>query len=248
MNQQGTDYPEMRDENPRIASRRDFLKFAGISSAAFLLPSFLTSCTEDPVSVTESAMIDVRKDAGLMNFAYLSTQFQYEFYRYVTYAPYIGARTLEVVNPVTGVFARIQAHLLAQKNVFRNTHLENRIPDTIAFQFPDVNFTSRTSVFAYSQMIEDMATQAFCTLLSMCRESSTLTFLSKIASVKARHSAVVRDLADINAGYSDTPERLSFASDSLIPSATGLEPMLSLRDYLDVIQRCTTTRLTLAGA
>jgi hypothetical protein len=221
-----------------------------VGGAALLLPAWLAACSDGdgPISVSGSAFIDLRKEEGVLNYAYLVAHFQYEFYRYVTFAPYVGARTLEVVNQVTGVFARLQGHSQAQRQVFRNSISRDRIPDAMTFKFRTVNFTDRGSVFAFAQNMEDMGAQTYCTLLTLCRTPETLSILSKIASVEARHSAIVRDLIDINAGRSDTSERLSFASDALISPATGLENMRSVREYLDLMQQNTETRLTLAGA
>jgi hypothetical protein len=194
------------------------------------------------------ATFDVDTDAGLINFAWAMTQFQQRFYENVTFRPFIGATSLELSNPVFSAISKMGQQAQTQARVFTNTvPAEGRISDTLVFDFGTIDFTSRSAVYAFAINMEDKTAETFNALMLRASDPDTVTFLAKIASVEARHAAALRDLADIAAGNSDTASRTSFAADSLIPPATGLEPMTSPADYLALMTPYARTSLTLIG-
>jgi rubrerythrin len=136
-----------------------------------------------------------------------------------------------------------------QARVFANTvRAEGRISPTMVFDFSAIDFSSRSAVYTFAIDMEDKTAETYNALILRATDPETVTFLAKIASVEARHAAALRDLSDIAAGNSDTPNRTSFAADSLIPPATGLEPMTSPEEYLALMLPYAKTSLTLKGA
>jgi hypothetical protein len=231
-----------------VGTRRDFLRLAGLGGIALALPSFLTACNEDPIVPNERATFDLSKDIGVLNVAYAIAQFQYAFYQYVTFTPYVGATTLEAGSPITSVFGHFQSQPQSYKLVYSNTLGMGQITNVMEFNFDAIDFSSRSSVFAFAEALEDKTTDVYVTLLSLCKSADALTFLSKIASVQARRAATIHDLADIAAGNADTAARTSFAGDAIVPPTTGLEPTLSVTEYIDFMRPYSVTTLTITGA
>jgi len=221
---------------------------AGLGSAALLLPGFITACNEDPVVPIYSAGFNLATDTGILNFAYASAQFQYAFYQNITFAPFVGASTLEASSPTTSMFGRMSEQARLQALVYRSTVTSGRITDVMAFDFDSIDFRSRAPVYALATQIEDSTAGMYLDLLPRCTDPEVMLFLSKIASVAARRAATVRDFADIAAGNSNTAARTSFAPDALIPATTGLTPVVTVREYAAFVQPYAVTQLAVVGA
>ena len=67
---------------------------------------------------------------------------------------------------------------------------------------------------------------------------------SKLASISARHSAMLRDFSDLYAGGNT---RAAFAGDDII-GATGLEPAPGPADVIATLQKYFKTTLSVSGA
>lgn len=239
------------------SSRRDFLRLAGMGGAALMLPTaivttlttMLTACDNEQLTSPGNATFDVSTTAGVLNLAYVATQFQWRFYENVTFAPFIGATTLELGNPISSAISKMGQHAQSQARVFANTlpANEHQVSDTMQFSFRTIDFSSRAPVYAFAIQMEDMTAALYNTLLLQTTDADAISLLSKIASVEARHAAAIRDLADIAAGNSDTANRTSFASDTIVSPATGVAALVTAADYVAFMKPYAVGTLTMVG-
>jgi hypothetical protein len=158
-----------------------------------------------------------------MNFASMLQQLQYQYYAtsFAVYQGYVGATALEFT-----VIQRLWTHHSGVRTLFRRA-TPDPVTTDMQFEFSNVDFSNRTQVLEYAIKLEDIATAAMHGILRHAPDDATLTLLSKIASVEARHSATLRDLVDIGAGKAASAARTGFAGDDVVSPTMGTNALLT---------------------
>jgi hypothetical protein len=179
-------------------SRRKFLSYAGLASAATL---FVASCKRDDDKkdpVPDGTINLGSGDAGVMNFAYALEQLEAAFYIKVCSSFYNGVSKLEM-----SLLTDIRAHEIAHREFLRNVIGDAAIIPNLEFDFSSVDFTSRSSVLATASAFEDLGVAAYNGAAQLISTTDYLIAAGKIASVEARHAAVLHELLTINS-FADT--------------------------------------------
>ncbi|WP_227609962.1 ferritin-like domain-containing protein [Hymenobacter translucens] len=167
--------------------RRSFLRVAGATAATSAL--VLAGC-DDTEPTVQSPFLNVGKgDGGVFNYFLLLEQLEAAFYQKVVDAP-----PADFIAGDLAYFTDLRDHEVIHREFFNHVLGANRF-GTMEFDFSSVNFTSRSSVLAAAKTIEDIGVAAYNGAISLLVQPVYLALLAKIASVEARHAALVRDLA-----------------------------------------------------
>lgn len=185
--------------------RRDFLRMAGLGSAAVALaacgmdPSRITQATPAsavaPDAVGGTVTYDFGTDVGVLNFAYAMEQLGQSFYALVTSAAQFGS-----IFPANE--QRILADFLGHETAHRDFFQAALGPAGVLVtpNFSAVNFASRDSVLLTSQNFEDTCVGALNGSGMYLRDAGFLAIAGKLVSVEARQAATVRDLRSPRSG------------------------------------------------
>lgn len=198
-------------------SRRKFLTYAGALTGASVL---LDACTkpEDDTEVLPPGTIDLGTgDKGLLNYAYLLEQLEADFYIKVMKTPFA-----DITREELRMLEDIRDHEIAHREFYRNFLAGEGIP-LQEFNFGSVDFTSRSSVMETARTLEETGVSAYSGAIVLIVSTDNLQRLSKIASVEARHAAVIRN----------TIKTGSFADTT---NENGIDSGKSPADILEIIK------------
>ena len=178
------------------ATRRQFLRVAGLGGAALLLPGALAGCSDDdnpveptPDSRATEVTLDLGTDVGVLNLAYALEQLEAAFYtRTVASFAGSGLSTAE-----QAVLTDIRNHEVIHRDFLASVLGASRIPD-LEFDFTSVDFANRASILDTARSLEDAGVGAYNGAGKLLRDPANLLVAGKIVSVEARHAAAVRDL------------------------------------------------------
>lgn len=207
-------------------SRRKFLSYAGLAGAATL---FVASCKrddekKDPVP---DGTIDLGSgDAGVLNFAYALEQLEAAFYIKVCSSFYGGVTELE-----KSLLKDISEHEVAHREFLRNVIGDAAIIPDLEFDFSSVDFTSRSSVLTTASAFEDLGVAAYNGAAQLITTTDYLVAAGKIASVEARHAAVLHELLTINS-FADTTNE------------NGMDPWKTPDEVLSIADKYFKTKVT----
>ena len=180
--------------------RRHFLKFTG----AVVLTTGVLSCKKNESlsskpQINDGSTIDFKDDTGIFNYIYVLEQLEAAFYVKVS-AAYPTAFTATQIS----FFNDIGLHEIAHREFLKDFLVEAGIGN-LDFDFSSIDFTNATAVLTAAKTFEDLGVAAYNGVLTRAQQSFTITILSQIVSVEARHAAWVRgqvitnDFADLNA-------------------------------------------------
>jgi len=173
------------------ASRRKFIRYAGISGLA---ATVLASCTKAVSNFTQDGKGPTNSvtlpsgDVGILNFAYALEQLEAAFYTLVVADPYENIPSLELSR-----LTDIRDHEIAHRE-FLKTALGKAAIQQLNFNFTQVDFSSRASVLATAKTFEDIGVSAYNGAGSLIVSPTYLGLAGKIVSVEARHAAYIRNL------------------------------------------------------
>lgn len=221
----GSEEPTLLDRISRPTDRRDFLRRAGLGTAAALA---LAACdSEDtrtfvvtqpadtvtpPAPTFASVTLDFSNDLGVLNYAYALEQLEAAFYSMVvadtSFTTTFGAEEQRILLD-------LKDHEVIHREFFRAALGNNAIPG-LTPNFSAVNFKSRVSVLNASRDFEDLGVSAYNgagRYFSTTDQGRTfLTVAGKIVSVEARHASAIRDRLEPRSG--------SFAPNAFDPART----------------------------
>jgi hypothetical protein len=181
----------------RQVSRRNFLRFAGITSASAAL--IITSCGKDEFDQADANNNGVNLgsgDVGVLNYAYALEQLEAAFYTQVATSPYGGISAME-----KQYLEEIRDHEIAHREFFKKALGNSAIPG-LEVDFSSINFSNRDSVLATAKAFEDLGVSAYNGAGKLLTDPNNLLIAGKIVSVEARHAALVRDLIS-NGSFAD---------------------------------------------
>lgn len=186
-----TDFPSQLPRAAAALPRRSFLRVAGASAAAVGL--VLTGCVDsDPEPITTPTVLSFGNDADpnkqLLNYLFFIKQLEYAFYNKV-----IGALPSGLAAAEQAHLRDLRDHELVHRQVLGNVLGASALAE-VPFEFTSVTLTTRTGVLEAAKKLEDTASAAFLGVLPLISNVTIFTIASKMASVEARHAALVRDL------------------------------------------------------
>lgn len=201
---------------PLYPSRRAFFKRAGASLGALALAgaagATLSGCdSSGPGAGT--AVLDFSSDFGVLNYAYALEQLEYAFYLRVTQTAYFQGAPSSEQQILDDLRKHEKVHvdfLAAAIPALGGTLLGN-----LAFDFSQINFSSRASVLEAARLFEDTGVSAYNGAGQYLRSPDLLTIAGKIVSVEARHASAIRDILQ--------PGTNAFAGDDVVSPQGALD-------------------------
>lgn len=202
-------------------NRRNFLKLSGVGLAIAGLA--LVGCNDDDdFTIIDNGVFDLGKgDVGVLNYAYALEQLEADFYTKVVNSFYTGISDAE-----KQVLTDLYHHEVIHRDFFKAAitgAAPNSILPTLEFQYPNVDFKSRTSVLATAKALEDTGVAAYNGAGKYITNADYLVLAGKIVSVEARHAAAIRDLIN--------PKSADFSGDDVI-NAMGLDVAKEPKDIV----------------
>jgi hypothetical protein len=179
-------------------SRRNFLKYAGISAIA--ATSFgVASCNNNNPENNGGGGMNGKTvslgsgNVGILNFAYALEQLEAAFYAKATGSMYSGASDNE-----KAVLNDIAKHEKAHMKFFQKALGDNAIPG-LTPDFSKIDFSDKSSVIGTAQVFENLGVQAYNsqgTYIDTSKKNggTYLLIAGKIVSVEARHAAAVLNI------------------------------------------------------
>ncbi|WP_312078984.1 ferritin-like domain-containing protein [Chryseobacterium sp.] len=190
--------------------RRNFLKMSGIG--AMVAGLALVGCNDDDFGDFNNNVFDLGMgDMGVLNYAYALEQLEADFYTKVVNSFYTGASTAE-----KAILTDIYHHEVIHRNFFKAaiSGVTSQVLPTLEFQYPNVNFSDRSSVLATAKALEDTGVAAYNGAGKFITTPDYLVIAGKIVSVEARHASAIRDMIN--------PGTAAFSGDDVIDS-NGLD-------------------------
>ncbi|UOQ53205.1 ferritin-like domain-containing protein [Hymenobacter cellulosivorans] len=204
--------------------RRSFFMYAGATAGATAL--LLSGCDDDDDdTVSTPGMVNLGSgDVGVLNYAYALEQLEAAFYARVKASP-----ASDFSNTEKDYFNQVAAHEAIHRDFLKaaiNRDAPGKIIADLNPNFDSIDFTKRTAVLNAARTFEDLGVQAYNGAGKYLKTAAYLVIAGQIVSVEARHAAYVRDL--ISNG--------SFADDSIVDAATGLDKALEPVDVIAAAQ------------
>ncbi|ASW74924.1 Tat (twin-arginine translocation) pathway signal sequence containing protein [Chryseobacterium piperi] len=200
--------------------RRNFLKLGGIGLAMAGLA--LVGCDDnDDFQTVDNQVFDLGTgDVGVLNYAYALEQLEADFYTKVVNNFYTG-----ISNAEKELFTDLYHHEVIHRDFFKAaiTGVTSNVLPKLEFQYPNVNFSNRSSVLATAKALEDTGVAAYNAAGKYITNPDYLVIAGKIVSVEARHASAIRNL--INPGSAD------FSGDDVV-DANGLDVAKEPKDVV----------------
>jgi len=200
------------------SGRRNFLKMSGVG--AMVAGLALVGCNDDFDDVNTGIFDLGMGDVGVLNYAYALEQLEADFYTKVVNSFYTNASTTEKT-----VLTDIYHHEVIHRDFFKAalSGVTSQVLPTLEFQYPNVNFSDRTSVLATAKALEDTGVAAYNAAGKFITNPDYLVIAGKIVSVEARHASAIRDMIN--------PGTAAFSGDDVI-DANGLDVAKEPKDVV----------------
>ena len=196
-----------------VTSRRGFFRAMTLGGSAILLPSVFAACSDDDGTSAEPgvkvATLDLAGDVGILNYLYALEQLEAAFYvRVIQESGVAGFNAIE-----RRLLQDIRNHEFIHREALRALLGASRLPTLrIDHGYGDTDFRSRASILETARTFEDLGVSAYNNSARHLTTAANLRLVSKIVSVEARHSSIIRDLLDDISGNAG---RL-FAGDDIV--------------------------------
>ena len=222
--------------------RRSFFRVAGATLATSTL--VLAGCKDDEEPVTPvvsnvlrlGVVIDANgqetvtpesQESGLLNYAYLLEQLEAAFYTKVVAAPPADLLTGELAY-----LTDLRDHELIHREYLRAA-LGAAVHDAslntpLEFNFSSLTLTTRVGVWTAAQQLEDIGVAAYNGAGKLLNVTANLLALGKIASVEARHAALVHEVLQSDSFAS------TVGADGLDDAKTPTEVIELIKPFLPI--------------
>ena len=203
-----------------VASRRDFLRIAGIGGAVVLLPSLFTACGDDDDSITgpdrpadQTVVLDLRTDTGIFNFLFLFEQTEVAFYNTAVASSAFAGMTAEQREVISDIRAVETVHREFLRALLGDAGVGNAAFNQTAL---NAAAASGASILRTSEMLEDTGVATQIGLGKYIQSPDNLAIAGKVNSVEARHVAAVRDIREAAGIAPVGPAGTRFAGDDIV--------------------------------
>ncbi|WP_375437853.1 ferritin-like domain-containing protein [uncultured Hymenobacter sp.] len=220
----------------RAMQRRSFFRVAGATLATSTL--VLAGCKDDdkepaaPVTTNVLAFngFDANGnpiDDGVLNYAYLLEQLEAAFYTKVVAAP-----PADLLPGELAFLTDLRDHELIHREYLK-VALGSKAYDAsattpLAFNFSSLTLTTRVGVWTAAQQLEDIGVAAYNGAGKLLTVTANLLALGKIASVEARHAALVHEVLQSDSFAS------TVGADGLDDAKTPTEVIELIKPFLPI--------------
>ncbi|RZJ73933.1 ferritin-like domain-containing protein [Flavobacterium sp.] len=213
----------IKEVNPALASRRNFLKISGLTMAGAGL--LMAGCNNDDDSGSnnnQNQLPGIRNgvfdlgggDLGVLTYAYALEQLEADFYTKVVNATGFTGFTPEVQAVLTDLYNHEVIHREFFQAALSGALPAERVLPDLAFNYGTLNFSNQAAVLATAQALEDTGVAAYNGAGKVIVTPDYLVLAGKIVSVEARHASAIRSLIN--------PGTASFAGNDVV-DANGLD-------------------------
>ncbi|HEX8427747.1 ferritin-like domain-containing protein [Hymenobacter sp.] len=190
----------------RAMQRRSFFRVAGATLATSTL--VLAGCKDDPVTPVVSNVLRLgvvigangvetvtqeSQENGVLNYAYLLEQLEAAFYTKVVAAPPADLLPGELAY-LTDLRDHELIHREFLKVVLGGNAYDNAFSTPLEFNFSSFTLTTRVGVWTAARQLEDLGVAAYNGAGKLLTVVANLLLLGKLASVEARHAALVHEV------------------------------------------------------
>ncbi|MDQ2771215.1 MAG: ferritin-like domain-containing protein [Bacteroidota bacterium] len=182
--------------------RRSFFMYAGATAGATAL--VLAGCSKDNSSATPSNTVGLGAgDVGVLNYAYALEQLEAAFYAQVVATPAADFTPTQFLY-----FQEVAKHEALHRD-FLKAAITRAAPGQLIGDltpvFTAIDFTKASSVLGAAQTFEDLGVSAYNGAGKFLKNAAYLVVAGQIASVEARHAAIIRDFVAMGT-FSDTAD------------------------------------------
>ena len=215
----------------RTLHRRSFFRVAGAGAATSAL--LLAGCgkDDDPQPAAGSSTLVLARSGEnaanntILNYAYLLEQLEAAFYDKVVATPPADLQPGELAY-LTDLRDHELIHREYLKYALGSAAYDVSLATPLEFQFSSFTLTTRAGVWAAARQLEEIGVAAYNGAAKYVVDTANTTLLlslAKIASVEARHAALVREILEPG----------SFAAPV---NATGLDEAKTIVEVIALIQ------------
>ena len=231
-----------------VASRRDFLRVAGLGGAVVLLPSLFACGDDDPTGdannsgvnrdASDPVVLDLRTDLGIFNFLFLFEQTEVAYYNAaVASAAFAGmtAEQREVISDLRGVE-------IVHREFLRMLLAGNGVGNA-AFNQSPINAAAATGpmILRTAEMLEDTGVATQIGFGKYIQNPEFLGIAGKINSVEARHVAAIRDIREASGIPAAGAAGTRFAGDDIVVPSGAFAGLNAKIEYADALARVSAT-------
>jgi len=229
---------KIKEVNPALASRRNFLKISGLTLAGTGL--LLAGCNNDDDNGSNppsNQLPGIRNgkfdlgggDFGVLTYAYALEQLEADFYTKVVNASGFNSFGDEVKAVLTDLYNHEVIH-----REFFQAALSGALPNPttqllpdLEFNYGSLNFNDQTAVLATAMALEDTGVAAYNGAGRLITTPDYLVLAGKIVSVEARHASAIRSLIQPGTAY--------FAGNDVVTVDNGLDRATDPSDIIAAV-------------
>lgn len=175
--------PLLNNNNGNMA-RRSFLRYAGAGVAGVGLLGAASSCHKNHDVVANTATDVGTGDFAALNYLYVLEQIEAAFYKQVIATPYTGITTSEL-----SFLTDIRDHEVAHAEYYQAVLGISALNVTV--DLSTIDFTTRAKVLAAAKSFEDLGVSAYSGVALNIVLPQYIVVMTTIASVEARHAALI---------------------------------------------------------
>jgi len=175
--------PLLNNNNGNMA-RRSFLRYAGAGVAGVSLLGAASSCHKNHDVVANTATDVGTGDFAALNYLYVLEQIEAAFYKQVIATPYSGITASEL-----SFLTDIRDHEVAHAEYYQAVLGVSALNVTV--DLSTINFTTRATVLAAAKSFEDLGVSAYSGVGLNIVLPQYMVLITTIASVEARHAALI---------------------------------------------------------
>ena len=228
-----------------VATRRDFLRVAGLGGVVVLLPS-LFACSDDddgtptgpdrPADTTVT--LDLRTDIGIFNFLFLFEQTEVAYYNAAVASAAFASMTAEQREVIGDLRAVETVHREFLRALLGAAGVGNA-----AFNQSAINAAAATGamILRTAEMLEDTGVATQIGFGKYIQSPDYLGVAGKINSVEARHVAAVRDLREAAGLAAVGRAGTRFAGDDIVVPSGAYAGLNAKIEYAQALQNVKAT-------
>ncbi|MDF7813256.1 ferritin-like domain-containing protein [Hymenobacter sp. YC55] len=220
----------------RAMQRRSFFRAAGATLATSTL--VLAGCKDDeePATPVVNNVIAFNGfdtttrqpiDDGVLNYAYLLEQLEAAFYQKVVASPPADLLPGELAY-LTDLRDHELIHREYLKALLGSKAYDVSLAAPLEFNFSSLTLTTRVGVWTAARQLEDIGVAAYNGAGKLLVVTSNLLALGKLASVEARHAALVHEILQSDSFAS------TVGADGLDDAKTPTEVIELIKSFLPV--------------
>jgi len=231
-----------------FATRRQFLRVAGLGGAVVLMPS-LFACTNDSPTgnrgntgpnrnASDPVMLDLRTDIGIFNFLFLFEQTEVAYYNTAVASPAFAGMTAEQREIMTDLRGVETVHREFLRSLLGSNGVGNA-----SFNQGALSAAASTgaAILRTAEMLEETGVATQIGFGKYIQSPDYLAIAGKINSMEARHAAALRDVREAAGIAAVGVAGTRFAGDDVVVPSGAYAGLNAKIEYADALARVSAT-------